>query len=76
MIHNMNIIPEKKPSYSRFTDCDDGHFGVFCDGICHCDSGSCNKTTGHCSDGCATGWSGDNCQTGMCHCTVSPTIYS
>ncbi|KAK2166571.1 hypothetical protein NP493_1314g00024, partial [Ridgeia piscesae] len=42
--------------------CEDGHFGVFCDGTCHCSSGSCDKTTGHCPGGCATGWSGDSCQ--------------
>jgi len=53
------------------TGCDDGHFGVFCDGICHCKSGSCDKRTGHCPSGCATGWSGDNCQTGRCHCSVT-----
>ncbi|KAK2150076.1 hypothetical protein NP493_2864g00000 [Ridgeia piscesae] len=44
--------------------CDDGHLGVFCDTTCHCSSGSCDKTTGHCPSGCAAGWSGDNCQTG------------
>ncbi|KAI0240259.1 hypothetical protein LSAT2_009049 [Lamellibrachia satsuma] len=47
--------------------CEDGHFGVFCDGTCHCRTGSCNKTTGHCPSGCAPGWSGDNCQTDRLH---------
>ena len=49
---------------SLATECEDGHFGVFCDGTCHCSSGSCDKTTGHCPSGCADGWSGANCQTG------------
>ncbi|KAK2154336.1 hypothetical protein NP493_2198g00000 [Ridgeia piscesae] len=48
---------------SAATECEDGHFGVFCDGTCHCSSGSCDKTTGHCPSGCASGWTGDNCQT-------------
>ena len=53
------------------TECEDGHFGEFCDGTCHCSSGSCDKTTGHCPSGCAAGWSGDNCQTGRSHCRVT-----
>ena len=24
---------------SPFTECEDGHFGVFCEGTCHCRSG-------------------------------------
>ncbi|KAK2150339.1 hypothetical protein NP493_2801g00000 [Ridgeia piscesae] len=45
-------------------ECKDGYFGTLCDHTCHCRSGSCDKTTGHCPSGCATGWTGDNCQTG------------
>ncbi|KAK2155977.1 hypothetical protein NP493_2014g00017, partial [Ridgeia piscesae] len=44
-------------------ECQDGYFGTLCDRTCHCRSGSCDKTTGHCPRGCATGWTGDNCQT-------------
>ena len=45
-------------------DCQNGKFGHKCDHNCHClrDSEVCNKESGHCSSGCAPGWTGDSCQ--------------
>ena len=46
--------------------CLDGFFGKQCEYTCHCDSVSCNKTTGACINGtCAPGWAGTDCQQGM-----------
>ena len=57
----------RKIFLSHATECKDGHFGEFCDDTCHCQSGSCDKTTGHCPSGCAVGWAGNNCQKGRIH---------
>ncbi|GFS22296.1 receptor-type tyrosine-protein phosphatase kappa-like isoform X1 [Elysia marginata] len=42
-----------------------GWFGNKCKYLCHCaDDEDCDKTTGHCSSGCAIGWLGHACQYG------------
>ena len=51
-------------------ECEVGRFGVFCDGTCHCWSGSCDRKTGHCPMRCAAGWTDDNCQIGRCRCSI------
>ena len=45
-----------------FTECSCATWGPRCNQTCHCLSGSCNHVTGSCDNGCAHGWSGDNCQ--------------
>ncbi|XP_033097131.1 multiple epidermal growth factor-like domains protein 10 [Anneissia japonica] len=44
------------------TECDSGKFGAGCSQECHCLSGGCNRYTGECTGGCASGWTGSNCQ--------------
>ncbi|XP_078617064.1 uncharacterized protein LOC144885163 [Branchiostoma floridae x Branchiostoma japonicum] len=45
--------------------CSPGTFGSGCQSTCHCSSigpEACDRYTGECRDGCASGWTGPNCQ--------------
>ncbi|XP_041374098.1 receptor-type tyrosine-protein phosphatase mu-like [Gigantopelta aegis] len=43
--------------------CDAGTFGDDCSQFCHCRDGSYNYTTGNCTGGCMTNWTGTSCNT-------------
>lgn len=49
-----------------FAECAAGHFGEQCEGVCHCasDTDVCHPVSGVCMSGCATGWTGADCQQG------------
>ena len=49
------------------TECAKGWFGGYCHQRCHCQDieESCDNVTGSCTSGCAAGWTGHGCQTGI-----------
>ena len=53
--------------YVLSSECADGYFGSQCECECHCleTADICDKSTGQCQYGCAAGWSGTHCQTGL-----------
>ena len=57
------------------SDCPADYFGAGCKLKCHCQEGlTCNKATGKCQDsggGCATDFTGDNCQGKENHTSTS-----
>ena len=53
-----------------FVDCDPGNFGFECNSTCNntncVNSTTCEPSSGHCTSGCFSSWSGPFCQ-GMLH---------
>eukprot|EP00058_Branchiostoma_floridae_P005014 XP_002590502.1 hypothetical protein BRAFLDRAFT_86173 [Branchiostoma floridae] len=55
--------------------CSPGTFGAGCQSTCHCASigpEACDRYTGECRDGCASGWTGPNCQEEIDECESTP----
>ena len=45
--------------------CPHGYYGLLCASVCHCFEGAdCDRDNGTCSNGCADGWAGNDCQHG------------
>lgn len=63
-----------KTVYFLKTVCKDGLYGLNCTQQCvgHClNNAVCNHVTGLCDEGCAAGWSGNNCNKGqICYAYV------
>ncbi|WKY01519.1 hypothetical protein Q1695_015487 [Nippostrongylus brasiliensis] len=52
-------------------DCPVGRYGFGCLGSCHCAAGfPCDTATGVCANGCAAGWTGQNCDQDVDECAA------
>lgn len=52
-------------------DCPNGRYGFSCEGSCHCAAGfPCDPSTGVCANGCAAGWTGQNCDQDIDECAT------
>ena len=59
------------------SECADHFFGRECSKDCHCYRNLvCNKTSGHCTEGCAPGYTGQDCQTGTWLVTLRNEVKS
>ena len=66
----LSLCQESSTSYcnSKISECQSGQYGRNCNETCgHCLGGQdkCSTTNGHCPNGCAAGWEGDVCKTGL-----------
>lgn len=64
----LNTLEKKKNAcvyYDAILECPPGFYGIYCSSLCSVNcyvARQCDPSTGHCNNGCTSGWTGNTCE--------------